>query len=113
MSEEMNPTAETPVDPFSMAEAYKTSQRNMHRAEELIYDLLDHCYPSENRVDIKLSVSHAESDSATQISLSCGGKPHNPFDQPEDGLGVTILKKMSRQLEYRREGELNQISIRL
>ena len=101
----------------NFGEKYGLDEKRTYRlqicCEELIYDLLDHCYPSENRVDIKLSVSHAESDSATQISLSCGGKPHNPFDQPEDGLGVTILKKMSRQLEYRREGELNQISIRL
>lgn len=26
-------------DPFSMAEAYKTYQRNIRRAEELIYDI--------------------------------------------------------------------------
>jgi len=39
MSQETNPAAEAPVDPFSMAEAYKTYQRNMHRAEELIYEL--------------------------------------------------------------------------
>ena len=38
---------------------------------------------------------------------------YDPFNQAEDGLGVTILKNMARQIDCRREGECNRIFIAL
>ncbi len=101
----------------SFGEKYGLNQKNIYRlkicCEELIYELLDHCYPGRDDVDLKLSVSHAESDGATQIDLTCGGAAYNPFGQEEDGLGVTILKTTATRLDYRREGEHNTIFISL
>jgi len=79
--------------------------------EELIYELLANCYPGREDVDLNLAISHAESDDTVQIDIRCGGEPYNPFEQKEDNLGVTILKKMSRKLNYRRTDSENQISI--
>jgi hypothetical protein len=45
--------------------------------------------------------------------IDCGGVRYNPFEQEEDNLGVMILKKMSRKLEYHYTDNRNQISIRL
>ena len=81
--------------------------------EELIYELLDHCYAGRKDIDIKLSVSHAESDDTTQIAIDCGGMAYNPFEQEEDSLGVTILRNMSKQMEYRHTDNRNQINITL
>ena len=101
----------------SFGEKYGLDQKNTYRlkicCEELIYDLLDHCYPGREAVDLKLSVSHAEADGATRIALTCGGGAYNPFEQEEDGLGVTILKKMATRLDYRRDDSLNRISVRI
>lgn len=75
----------------NFGEKYGLDQNRTYRlqicCEELIYELLAHCYPSGDAVDVKLSVSHAESDGATRIALSCGGAGYNPFEQDEDGLG--------------------------
>ena len=99
----------------NFGEKYGLDQKNTYRlqicCEELIYELLDHCYPNRADVDLKLSVSHAEADGKTQISLNCGGEPYNPFTQDGDGLGVTILKNMSTQLDYGYTDQWNQISI--
>ena len=38
---------------------------------------------------------------------------YNPFEQAEDGLGVTILKNMAKHLDCRREGDRNRITISL
>ena len=93
----------------NFGEKYGLDQKRTYRlqicCEELIYELLAHCYPTGNDVDLKLSVSHAESDGSTQIDLSSGGAACDPFNQAEDGLGVTILKNMARQIDCRREGE--------
>jgi len=101
----------------NFGEKYGLDQKRTYRlqicCEELIYELLDHCYPDRNDVDLKLSVSHAESDGMTQISLSCDGDAYNPFGQGESGLGVTILKKISRQLDYHYADNRNQIKITL
>ena len=101
----------------NFGEKYGLDQKRTYRlqicCEELIYELLAHCYPTGNDVNLKLSVSHAESDGSTQIDLSCGGAAYDPFNQAEDGLGVTILKNMARQIDCRREGECNRIFIAL
>ena len=101
----------------TFGEKYGLNQKHTYRlqlcCEELIYELLEHCYPNREDVDLKLSVSHAESDGTMRISIDCGGAAHNPFEQDEDGLGVTILKNMSRQLDYRCTDNRNLFSITL
>ena len=101
----------------NFGEKYGLDQKRTYRlqlcCEELICELLDHCYAGREDIDLKLSVSHAESDGATQIDIDCGGMAFNPFEQEEDGLGVTILKNMSKQLEYNYTDNRNQINITL
>ena len=101
----------------SFGEKYGLEQKRIFRlqlcCEELIYELLEHCYPNREDVDLKLLVSHAELDGSTQIDIDCGGAAYNPFEQVEDGLGVTILKNMSKRLEYRWENGRNIFDIAL
>ena len=99
----------------NFGEKYGLDQKRTYRlqlcCEELIYELLDHCYPNRAEVDLKLSVSHAESDSSTQIAIDCGGMAYNPFEQEDSGLGVTILKNMAKRLDYRLDNDRNVIDI--
>ena len=64
-------------------------------------------------MDLRLDVSYAEADQTTLISLACGGQEYNPFEQDEAGLGVTILKNMAKQIDYRRENGRNLIEVTL
>ena len=99
----------------NFGEKYGLNQKHTYRlqicCEELIYELLDHCYPGREDADLDLSVSHAESDGRTQIRITCGGAAHNPFEQGNDALGMTILKNMARQLDYSYTDNRNQINI--
>ena len=81
--------------------------------EELIYELLDKCYPGRDEVDLNLLISYAELDDTTRIDIDCAGAPYNPFEQEEDSLNVTILKNTSKQLDYRYEDNRNRITIKL
>ena len=81
--------------------------------EELIYEMLNYCYSANEAVDIKLDISYAEANHATDIVISCGGRPYNPFEQDDDGLGVTILKKMAIRMDYQLVNDVNRISIRM
>ena len=101
----------------SFGEKYGLAPKYIFRlrlcCEELIYELLANCYPNREDIDLNLSISHAELNDMTQIEISCGGAPYNPFEQAEDNLGVTILKKMSGKLDYRCVDNRNRISIHL
>ena len=101
----------------TFGEKYGLDNRRIHRlqicCEELVYEMLNHSCPAKEEVDIKLDISYAETDRTTQIVLSCGGTTYNPFNQVDDGLGVTILKNMSKRLEYHCTNNRNQICITL
>jgi len=101
----------------NFGDKYGLDQRRTYRlqicCEELIYELLDHCYPNRVNVSVNLSISHAELDGSTQIDVDCGGARYNPFEQEGDSLGVTILKNTSKQLDYRYADDRNRISIKL
>lgn len=82
--------------------------------EELIYEMLNNCYGSGSRqVDLGLVLSYSDADAAAAIELKCGGVLYNPFEQDDDGLGITILKKMSKKLEYDSNGGVNRITIEM
>ena len=102
----------------NFGEKYGLDKKHTYRlqlcCEELIYELLDHCYPNREDMDLKLLVSHAELDGTTQIDIDCGGAAYNPFEQAEeDVLSVTILKNMSKRLDYHYTNDRNQINIAL
>ena len=101
----------------TFGEKYGLNGRYIYRlqicCEELIYEMLNHCFPDNDPVDIHLNVAYAEADRTVEIELSSGGTHYNPFDQAEDGLGVTILKKVASQLTYYRDLGRSIISIRL
>ena len=79
--------------------------------EELVYEMLAHCYPGGGSVKMQLEISYAEADKSSEIMLSCGGNAYDPFSQEDDGLGVTILKKIGKQTLYRRENDRNMITV--
>ena len=43
--------------------------------------------------------------------MSCGGTQYNPFAQEDDGLGVAILKKMAKKIDYRYENGRNEMTV--
>ena len=101
----------------TFGEKYGLGPREINRlqvcCEELIYEMLEHCYPQGDAADMKLDVTYAEADRATKIDMVCGGAAYNPFEQEEAGLGVTILKKMAKKLDFQRDDGQNRIVIQL
>ena len=103
-------------------------------SEELIYEILNGCYKGEagdrrgarlkhgrnaNQVDIvniNMEVSYSEADGSTFIKLTSGGVKFNPFELADDEdfdahLGVTILKKMAKSINYNYKDNRNYIEI--
>ena len=101
----------------TFGEKYGLNGRHIYRlqicCEELVYELLAHCFPGNSKVSMNLNVAYAEADRTVEIELSWAGAAYNPFKQKEDGLGVTILKNMAKKIDCRSEDGLNHISIAL
>ena len=68
--------------------------------EELIYELLAHCFRGGDVVDMHLDVTFSEVDQRAQIVLSCNGRKYDPFSGHNDGLGVTIIKNVAKEYHY-------------
>ena len=102
----------------NFGEKYGLDVRKINRlqicCEELIMELLLHAYPRETEmVYLHLDVSYAEADRTTGINPGCSGEAYNPFDQPDEEPGVTILKKMVRRIDCVHEAGINRISFNL
>jgi len=98
-------------------EKYGLDRNRIYRlqicCEELIYEMLAHCYDDAEPVELRLDIAYAELDRTAEIELICGGRPYDPFAQTEDGLGVTILKHMGNSLTHTFAHGCNSISVRL
>lgn len=99
----------------NFGEKYGLEAKSINRlqmcCEELIIEMMEHCYPKSDRVEMKIEVSFAEIDKTTKISFRSGGNPYDPFKQEEEGLGVTILKKVAKQIDYSYVDKTNNIRI--
>ncbi len=99
----------------TFGEKYNMDPKRIYRlqicCEELICELLEHCCPEGAPVRMNLNISYAEVDRNTLISLACEGAEYNPFRQEEDGLGVTILKNMAKEIRCSREGNTSRITV--
>ncbi len=91
----------------TFGEKYGLDSKTIYRlqicCEELIYELLAHCFPGDGSADIQLEVSYSETNRVSEIKLTCRGLDYNPFAQNEDGLGITILKTLGKEIKYSRE----------
>ncbi len=67
----------------------------------------------QNNIEMQLEVAYAEADQTAEITLTCTGAAYDPFAQEDAGLGVTILKKMAKYLDYTRKEGRNHIRINL
>ena len=81
--------------------------------EELIYEMLSHCYDDAEPVELHLDIAYAELDRTAEIELLCAGRAYDPFAQEEDGLGVTILKRVGHSLTYSFDNGVNRIFVRV
>lgn len=101
----------------NFGEKYGLSHNQVYRlqicTEELVYEMLSGCYEKPDKVEIKVGISYSELKGTTELSLTSDGKEFNPFEQDEDGLGVTILKTMAQSISYLRDGDKNRIRIEL
>ena len=115
----------------AFAEKYGIGPKLAYRlqlcCEELVYEMLAGCYPktlyklerlytNAEEIDISIDISYSDVDAETLIAMASGGYEFNPFMSAElDGtnahLGITMLKKIARKLEYRFSGRKNHIEI--
>ena len=89
----------------------KRNSRLQLCCEELVYEMLEHCFGSDVAVDMHLEVAYTESDRSVELFLDCGGAAYDPFVQEEESLGVTILNNVAKTIDHRCEGGRNRISI--
>ena len=83
-----------------------------NRAEILDKQLFYRIYSKQDQ-KIEGKLAYAEADQTAEITLTCTGTEYDPFAQEDAGLGVTILKKMAKYLDYIRKEDRNHIRINL
>ena len=100
------------------AEKYGLSSKLSYRlelcAEELIYEMLAGCCAGDD-VKIDAEISYSEADGSTSVVLSAEGGKFNPFEQEDDDvhLGVSMLKRIARDISYSFADGTNRIEVTL
>ena len=77
--------------------------------------MLDDGQP-DHAPDMQIQISFDERDKCAVIGFRCRGSKYNPFEaetEDEIHLGVTILKKPAKRLDYHFDGENNCFEIEL
>ncbi len=101
----------------NFGEKYGIDQKHIYRlqicSEELIYEMLDHCFGQNDNIDIQVDVAYSEAERTTEITITSGGREYDPFIKDDDGLGITIIKKMAKEKSCKRVGNLTRIEVKL
>ncbi|MDD2647357.1 MAG: amino acid ABC transporter ATP-binding protein [Eubacteriales bacterium] len=91
------------------------SRRLQLMLEELNLALLSGCYPDGGDISIDLEVEYGAATGETRIRCRSGGRAYSPFEDerlPESAeLGVTILRRVAKRIDYRCEGGINEFEI--
>ncbi len=94
--------------------AVKYANRLQLCAEELIYELLGGCGAE---IDLNVEITYGEQTKSITLRCDCAGDPFHPFDaadnDDETHLGLTILKNVSKTIDYRYKDGRNLVEITL
>ena len=98
------------------AEKYGLSPKITYRlelcCEELVYEMISGCC-GEN-VNIDTGISYSEADGATVIEILAEGKEFNPFNANDDDdvhLGISMLRKIAKNITHGYSDGVNRIKI--
>lgn len=93
----------------------KKSMKLQLCCEEAIFEFLSGCYAEGDAIKIFIDIIYSESKKQTEIKICSGGKKYNPLDFEDsfEHLGVKILKKSSKQINYFYEDDLNKIILQI
>lgn len=98
----------------------KTSQTLQYCCEEMVYEFLQGSYSNLPSVDIRVSITYAQSSRLIELRIDSGGIPYHPFraemeDESEDmeHIGVTMVRKMAKSFHYAWEGGRNLVTLEL
>ena len=105
---------------WNFAEKYGFSRKKALNlqlcCEETVYEMLNGCYEDRDKINIIIDIIYSESKNQTKIKVSSGGKIYNLLEFENDlleHLGVTIINKIAKQVEYSYEDNLNKITIQM
>ena len=105
---------------WNFAEKYGFSRKKALNlqlcCEETVYEMLNGCYEDRDKINIIIDIIYSESKNQMEIKVSSGGKIYNLLEFENDlleHLGVTIISKIAKQVEYSYEDNLNKITIQM
>ncbi|MBQ6972325.1 MAG: ATP-binding cassette domain-containing protein [Synergistaceae bacterium] len=99
------------------AEKYGLSSRLAYRlelcCEELVYEMISGCYDAGDDVKIDAGISYSEADGATVIEILADGREFDPFKADDDDvhLGVSMLRRIARNITHEYMDGVNRISV--
>jgi anti-sigma regulatory factor (Ser/Thr protein kinase) len=91
-------------------------------SEEALVNVFKYAYPDKHDGEVEVSCG-LDDDTRFVIEITDSGTPFNPLslsepnltedvsERPIGGLGIHLIKKMMDEVEYRREGEKNILTL--
>lgn len=92
--------------------------------EEALVNIMHYAYPGGETGWIELTCRLEENRTRLCVEIRDGGRPFNPFEcehpdigasleqRPVGGLGIFLIRKMTQQADYRRDADVNVLTMR-
>ena len=77
------------ADKYGLGEKY--SQRLQLCCEEILFEMLNHCYEEQDEIFITVDIIYMETKRLLELNLSCGGKKYNPFEKKSSADDIEDL----------------------
>lgn len=101
---------------YGLGEKY--SQRLQLCCEEIIFEMLSHCYEEPDEIFMTVDIIYTETKRLLELNLSCGGKKYNPFekkssaDNTED-LSLKILYGYGKNFSHSYYDDENKVCMEI
>lgn len=99
-------------------------QRKIQLAcEEMVLNVINYAYPEGQAGDIELTATKADNREGLVVKIGDWGDPFDPLEEKEPdvhapwqerrigGLGIFMTKKIMDEVQYRRAGERNELTL--
>ena len=76
--------------------------------------MISGCFADGEGVNIDTGISYSEADGTTMIDITAEGREFNPFNANDDDdvhLGISMLRKIAKNITHNYSDGVNRISI--
>ena len=99
----------------NFCEKHALTKQSIQTLSLLTEELLSLLVARPGTIDIAVTIAYSEKSKSIELRADCAGPPGHPLNNPNapDNLGRTLIEAYTEEITYTRDGERNQLHMRI